>query len=214
MSKLMKDPSTSKHTASFGLVMGGKLKLKGEKMSKPRKRSKPELEDDEEEELEMPVYSADPVVGTGKLATSGVVVMGIETDFTKELDVGDTLLVTVSDKYRNIETQESRIVNMVLGKGSLNLEGPFSCDLTSPTNFMVVKRAPDMEAIKRARKEERKRAKTAAEDAKQVTYKVLKNPGSGPWGTWTTVTEKVDGAMSREDMLQKRVKMKADRFCK
>lgn len=216
----MSNPA-SKHTASFGLVMGGKLKLKGDKKSsKGKKRSAPEDalrpqrgDDGDVDEEDVPSYSADPIPGMGKLATSGVVVMGVDTDFTKEVAIGDTLLATVVDRYRNMEAQESRVVNMVLGKSSLNLESPFSCDITSPVVFLVVKKAPDLAALKQARAEERKRSKAAAEAAKEVTYKVVK-PSSGTWKKWETVTEKVAGGMSREEMLHKRVQMKADRFCK
>eukprot|EP00308_Calcidiscus_leptoporus_P013410 CAMPEP_0119362504 /NCGR_PEP_ID=MMETSP1334-20130426/9552_1 /TAXON_ID=127549 /ORGANISM="Calcidiscus leptoporus, Strain RCC1130" /LENGTH=215 /DNA_ID=CAMNT_0007377725 /DNA_START=6 /DNA_END=653 /DNA_ORIENTATION=- len=209
--------SSSKHTASFSLVMGGKLKLKGEKKSsKGKKRSaagEPVPPDDGDGDEDGSGYSADPLPGTGKLATSGVVVMGVDTEFTKEVAIGDTLLATVVDRYRNTEAQESRVVNMVLGKSSLNLEAPFSCDVTSPVAFLVIKKAPDVAALKQARAEERKRAKAVAEAAKEVTYKVVK-PGSGTWKKWETVTEKVAGGMSREEMLRKRVEMKADRFCK
>ena len=66
----------------------------------------------------MPDYSSDPVVGTGKLTSSGVVVMGIDTDFSKQLEIGDSLLVTVVDRFRNTQTDESRLVNMVLGKSA------------------------------------------------------------------------------------------------
>ena len=64
---------------------------------------------------------------------------------------GDSILVTISDRFRNTQTDESRVVNMVLGKSSLNLEAPFSCDVTSPTSFMVLKRAPDIAALQAAR---------------------------------------------------------------
>ena len=107
----------SKHSGSFGLVLGGKLKLKGDD-AKPKKRKKNREIDEDDEPIDMPEYSSDPIVGTGKLTTSGVVVMGDETDFTKELEVGDTLLVTVNDRFRNTQTDESRVVNMVLGKGA------------------------------------------------------------------------------------------------
>ena len=75
--------------------MGGKLKLKGDKKEKKRKKraegSAEPAEDGEqdEEELDLPEYSADPIVGTGKLASSGVVVMGIDTDFSAELEVAE-----------------------------------------------------------------------------------------------------------------------------
>ena len=63
---------------------------------------------------------------------------------------------------------------------SLNVEAPFCCDLMNPSSFMFVRKAPDLEAIRAARKEERKRAKRSVEESKEVTYKVTK-PGSGPW---------------------------------
>jgi len=200
---------TSKNTTAFNHVMGGKLKLKGD-AEKPKKKKKREDEDDEP--LELPDYSADPVVGTGKLTTSGVVVMGSDTDFAKELDIGDTLLVTVVDRFRNTEADESRVVNMVLGKTSLNIEAPFTCDVTSAASFMFVKRKPDVEALKAARHEEKRRKKALEAESSTMTYKVVA-PRSGPWQTWKTVTEKCDG-MSREDQLVRRAKEKADRFCK
>eukprot|EP00966_Prymnesium_polylepis_P101261 2345226-Prymnesium_polylepis.1 len=108
--------SDSKNTKAFGAVMGGKLKLKGD-IDKPKKKKKQRDDDDDDEApIEMPEYSADPVAGTGKVTSSGVVVMGSETDFSKELEVGDTLLVTVTDRFRNTQADESRVVNMVLGK--------------------------------------------------------------------------------------------------
>jgi len=198
------------------------LKLKGEKKKEGKRKRRAEVTEgsdadaagaDDEELQMMSSISSDPVPGSGKLATSGVVVMGLDTDFTKEITVGDTLLVTVVDKYRNTEAQESRVVNMVLGKTSLNLAAPFSCDITSPVVFLIIKKAPDLSALRRAREEERKRSKQAAKEAKEVTYKVVKQ-GSGTWKKWETVTERVSGSLSREDMLQKRVEMKADRFCK
>eukprot|EP00965_Chrysotila_dentata_P207802 6184339-Pleurochrysis_carterae.AAC.3 len=100
-----------------------------------------------------------------------------------------------------------------LAAASLNLAAPFSCDITSPVVFLIIKKAPDLSALRRAREEERKRSKQAAKEAKEVTYKVVKQ-GSGTWKKWETVTERVSGSLSREDMLQKRVEMKADRFCK
>lgn len=113
--------SQSKNTKAFGLVTGGKLKLKGD-IEKPKKRKKRREEaEDDDDPIELPDYSADPVVGTGKLTSSGVVIMGNGTDFTKELEIGDSLLVTVVDRFRNTQADESRVVNMVLGKCASHL---------------------------------------------------------------------------------------------
>ena len=135
-------------------------------------------------------------------------------DFAAELQVGDSLLVTVVDRFRNTRLDESRVVNMVLGKTSLNLEAPFSCDLTAPSQFMFVKRAPDVEALRAAAKEEKKRARHAKEESQTVTYKTYKQGGGGMWKTWQVVTEKVGAGVTREDMLVRRQSEKADRHCK
>jgi hypothetical protein len=70
-----------------------------------------------------------------------------------------------------------------------------------------------MEALAAARARAIEQAARAEERTKEVTYKVYKG-GTGPWATWKTVTETVEAGVTREDMLEKRSKMKADRFCK
>jgi hypothetical protein len=130
----------------------GKLSFKGDKpKKKKREREAPEEANDDEDLEALAQESNEPLPGEGKLTSSGVVVMGHDSNFTAQLAVGDSLLVTVSDKFRNTQEEETRVVNMVLGRTSLNLEAPFSCDLTAPTAFLVLKRAPDIEALKAAR---------------------------------------------------------------
>ena len=109
--------------------------------------------DDEEGDLAAveAEYSADPISATGAITSSGVVVSGMDTDFATELEVGDTILATVNDRFRQTTSDEARVVNMVLGKNSLGVNAPFSCDLTSATPFMVVKKKPDFEALRAAR---------------------------------------------------------------
>ena len=167
-------------------VVGGKLSFKGDK--KKKKKRERENPSDDDEPLDVPEHSLDPVAGTGKLTSSGVVVTGVDTDFTAELSVGDTLLVTVVDRFRNTQSDESRVVNMVLGRTSLNVQGPFTCDLTSPTAFMFVRKAPDVEALRAARDARKRQERRLAEESSSVTYKVVV-PGSGTWKKWKTVTE-------------------------
>mmetsp|Transcript_16278 Transcript_16278/g.52206 ORF Transcript_16278/g.52206 Transcript_16278/m.52206 type:complete len:221 (+) Transcript_16278:92-754(+) len=219
--------SSSKHTASFGLVLGGKLSLKGgggegrldgiRKKKKQKKKKRDQTADGadggSDSELEVPEWSDTPLPGTGELTSSGVVVMGHGTAFDRELTVGDSLLVTVTDRYRNTTTDESRVVNMVLGKGSLNLTQPFSCDVSAPISFMFVRKAPDMEALRAERDAKKARAARADQASKEVTYKVYKN-STGTWNSWKTVTERMAEGVTREDMLDKRCKMKSDHHCK
>ena len=160
------------------------LRFKGDPPKKKKRKAEGGAgggDDDEDEALAAAAaeYSSDPVSGAGTLMSSGVVVMGTDTDFTKELEVGDTLLVTVTDRFRNTVSDEARVVNMVLSKGSLNVNAPFSCDITSASSFMFVKKKPDLEALKAARREKKKLAKQSEEESKTVSYKVVV-AGSGP----------------------------------
>ena len=201
-----------------GLVVGGKLKFKGDK-EKKKKKKKRELEDEDEDlsdsALMLLADAPSELPGQGKISTSGVVVMGHESDFSSQITVGDSLFVTVYDRFRNTQTDEARVVNMVLGKTSLNIAAPFSCDITTPSAYLVQKKAPDLEAIRAAKREERKRQKQLEEEGATLTYQKLKaGQGAGTWKTLQTVTEKVGPGVTREDMLRRREKEKADRFCK
>ena len=148
-----------------------KLSFKGDKPKKKKKRDRDDAGDDDDEEAlaQAAAVSNDPLPGEGKLTSSGVVVMGHDTNFAEQIAVGDSLLVTVSDRFRNTHDDEMRVVNMVLGRSSLNLSAPFSCDLTAPTSFMVLKKAPDIEALKAARAAEKKRLKKLEEESSVVT---------------------------------------------
>jgi len=204
-------------SSSFGLVVGGKLSFKGDKEKKKKKKRGRDGHDDEipESELALPDNQPTEVPGVGRLTTSGVVVMGVDTDFVAQVAVGDSLFVSVSDRFRNLQTDEVRVVNMVLGKASLNITAPFTCDITTPSVFLVHKKAPDLEALRAAKCEERKRQRQAEEDGEMLTYQKLKpSQGAGTWKTLQTVTERVGPGVSREDMLRRREKEKADRFCK
>ena len=203
------------------MVLGGKLSFKGDAPKKKKKKEKRPRDDaaaasDDDEDLEALVAAAqhDPVAGTGRFTTSGVVVYGTETDFALELAVGDTVMVTISDKFRNESRDEQRIVTMVLGKTSMNLEAPFSCDVTTPTSFMLLKRAPDVAALKAARGEAKKKQRKLEDEESYVTYKVNKPGTSSAYKVWQTVTEKVASGTTREDMLQRRAAEKSDKHCK
>ena len=192
----------------------GKLKFKGDKPSNKEVKKREREEEEDDDDLKLPEVSNEPIPGDGKLTTSGVVVMGHDgSNFAAQIAIGDTLLMTISDRFRNIQEEETRVVNMVLGKSSLNLQAPFSCDVTTPTSFMILKRAPDLEALKAARAAERRRLKKLEEESSTVTYKVQK-AGSGPWKTWVQKTESVAAGTSREDMLLRRASEKHDRHAR
>ena len=70
-----------------------------------------------------------------------------------------------------------------------------------------------MEALRAERDAKKARAARADQAAKEVTYKVYKD-STGTWNSWKTVTERVAEGVTREDMLDKRCKMKSDHHCK
>ena len=77
-----------------------KLSFKGDKPKKKKKRDREDAgDDDDEEALAQAAVSNDPLPGEGKLTSSGVVVMGHDTNFAEQIAVGDSLLVTVSDRF-------------------------------------------------------------------------------------------------------------------
>ena len=202
------------------LSVGGKLSFKGDKEKKKKKKKRDRDREDDNDDLpdsELTLQSEMPaeLPGQGKLTTSGVVVMGFDTSFEAQIAVGDSLLVNVSDRFRNVQTDEVRVVNMVLGKSSLNIAQPFSCDVTAPTVFLVQKKKPDLEALRAAKREERKKQRQEEKEGSMLTYQKLKPAqGAGTWKTWQTVTEKLDPSVTREDMIRRKEKEKSDRFCK
>lgn len=158
------------------------LRFKGDAPKKKKRKERPgggkADDDDGEDDPQIADYSSDPVSGTGALMSSGVVVMGLDTDFIKELEVGGTLLVTVNDRFRNSSTDEARVVNMVLGKSSLNVNAPFSCDITTAAPFMFVKKQPDIEKLRAAKHEQKRKEKERDEESRQVSYKVRRQATS------------------------------------
>lgn len=106
---------------------------------------------------------------------------------------------------------------MVLSKTSAGVNAPFSSDLVTGTSFHVLKlpkatidpAAIAAQAAEEARKQERAAFGTYGEGAGKMTYLVKKG---GTFKGYEKVTETV-GALSREDMLERRAKHKSDKFC-
>lgn len=216
--------------SAFDLAIGGRLKLKGDE-DRPKKKKKkrpkeddataagPDVDDDQTAAAaaDAPVQQLD---GTGMLQTSGTIVMGRETRFTKELAVDDTLVVIVVDRFRGTSEEEARRVRMVVGDTSASLEAPFSCDVTERTTFRIHKAKPSPELMAQAlaaSAAERKRQRRDESRGELVTYEKLKGQGTAASSVWKTtekVTERLGPGRTREDVLDYRCKQKSDKFCK
>jgi hypothetical protein len=85
----------------------------------------------------------------GAITTSGTVVTGYETRFTRDVSVGDALIVTI--KGSGGKQQEMRIVTMRLSDMSLNLSSAFSANVTVATTFQVMAKPKHVEHETRKR---------------------------------------------------------------
>ncbi len=74
--------------------------------------------------------------GSGKIITSGKAVHGSETLFSKELEIGDFIII----ENASTGEQERRKVNMVLSARSCGIEEPFSVDIITKQEFLFQKK--------------------------------------------------------------------------
>ena len=155
--------------------------------------------------------------GTGQITTSGTVVAGHETRFTRELSVGDAILVKLQDE----QEQEMRVVTMRLSDVSLNLSSPFSQDIRIPTSFQYIHKPRDVqreaqlahqEAIQNAKQEEQQAFGTYYTDKKDdLVYREKTTHGS-----YRIKKVQVQGSkqpLTRGDLLELRSKKKSDKYC-
>ena len=207
-------------------VVSTKLKLKGKpvdihKIMKKVKRPHPEdapiqvLEEspevrDEEIKEEMVIQPIEE--GTGKIMSSLTTVHGKDTEFSSELESGDKLIIYNEDTKED----EERVISMVLGNKSLGLKEPFTRDISKFTDFKYQKK-PVVKQRERpidelVNEEMTKISKGLGEESLKPKTVIEYRANAGPW-TYKKVTQEVDGALTREEQLDIRVKKTRDKFC-
>jgi hypothetical protein len=173
-----------------------------------KKRGHDDIEDSAEPKIEI-------LPGVGRITSSGTVIQGHYTEFMRQLNVGDALIIThpVSNE------EETKIVRMVLSNTSIGLSSAFSSDLITTTGFRYIKAPKDKEdedakeqqaQHKKHRAEEEAFGTYASAGGSKFTYRVKKNSA---YGGYKIVTETTGGELSREQLLDMRAKKKADRHC-
>lgn len=161
--------------------------------------------------------TAEPVreAGKGKLQASGTTLHGRDTSFQSQLSPGDAIAV-VDEKSGK---EEIRVVKFVLSDKSAAINAPFTNDLSVATAFHVLKlpkqRIDPAVAAANAEAQSRKAEQDAfgefsSHGGTQYTYRVRQ---AGVHGGYKTITEKLDKPVSREELLDKRAKLKGDKFC-
>jgi hypothetical protein len=146
----------------------------------------------------------------GEITTSGTVVTGYDTRFTRDVSVGDALIVTIDGK------QEMRVVTMRLSDMSLNLSSAFSQNVSVAKTFQVIAkpknvaqetRKQQLDALQNAKDEEQQAFGTYGTTEELVYREKTAN------GSYRIKREKVQGGQTRGDLLSMRAKKKSDKYC-
>ena len=192
------------------LVLKGGVSLKKKKPKKKKKKLKMKKRRVQEnasviEDAEQKDDVVRKVLGVGRIISSATAVTGTSTKFMDQIAVGDGILV----QHASTLAEEVRRVTMVLSNVSLCLSSPFSNDLVSTTAFHVIVMPKEKKMPARI-SEEGNDANTASSGL-LTTYRVRKG-GKNSSGNYYTITERVDGSMSRGELLDMRCKKKSDRY--
>lgn len=208
-------------------LIGGKLKFKGsfeDKMNFQKKVLQKKINKASEKEdiymshlAQAETIEPEPVLvehdlkpGTGRVLTSGVTVHGKDTQFTKEVKRGD--FIQVIDGTRG-ERSELREINMVYSDKSLCLKQALPRDVITYSQFDIKPQATlevrslDVDTEYKKKLEEFERAEEPEPVDTFVEVKVKK----GMWG-YKTEKIKVNGNVSREDMVKMRAQFKKDKW--
>mgnify|MGYP005850646073 CR=1 FL=1 len=148
-------------------------------------------------------------MGRGTITTSGTVVAGHDTKFTKELRQGDALLVQVGQQ------DEMRVITMLLSDISINLSSPFSENMVKPVSYRYIPKPRNTQ----------REAKPAREKAtREAVEEEVKASGTGTaqelvyrertaHGSYRIRRKQLDTELSREELLNMRAKKASDKYC-
>jgi hypothetical protein len=151
--------------------------------------------------------------GIGKITTSGTVVMGHGTKFSEQVHAGDAFLVTIDG------TQEMRVITMRLSDISLNLSSGFSQNMATPVPFQFISKPRDASnSNNNGNVAEQREAREKALQEERHAFGLYSNEElvyqeRTEHGNYRTKRVKVDGKVSRQELLDLRTKKKSDRFC-
>jgi hypothetical protein len=146
--------------------------------------------------------------GKGLISTSGTVVTGHDTKFTRQVNVGDAILVN----------QEMRVVTMRLSDTSLNLSSSFTQNVPTPIEFSYINKPRDR--VKDSKVAERKAAidrneeeehafGTYASTSKEMVFRERTEHGSYR----IKKVKLADSDASRGGLLEMRAKKTSDKYC-
>eukprot|EP00588_Corethron_pennatum_P027740 CAMPEP_0194330022 /NCGR_PEP_ID=MMETSP0171-20130528/50241_1 /TAXON_ID=218684 /ORGANISM="Corethron pennatum, Strain L29A3" /LENGTH=246 /DNA_ID=CAMNT_0039090939 /DNA_START=10 /DNA_END=750 /DNA_ORIENTATION=+ len=184
--------------------------------------------------IRAPAASMTPVPGPGTITTSSAVVAGHGTSFRSGPGIrrGDALIV----EHPVSKITEMRVVTMVLGDTSMGISSAFSSDLSTGCDYATVSAPRDHG---REKSERAARLKKDAEEVRRNAFGTYAGSdavfqdgeggteadGNGGQstefvyrvndghGSYKIRREKVEGKISREDLVVMRGKKKSDKYC-
>ncbi|KAM3130533.1 hypothetical protein pb186bvf_017342 [Paramecium bursaria] len=145
--------------------------------------------------------------GRGRIQTSRTAVHGQDTDFLKQLEPGDFLVVR---NDRTLELESREILTLLQTK-SLLIREPFSQDIAMFKEYQFRRKATveEMKSLE-DRLEDKFKQVAKKQQKEQQTLEIREKSG-----TWSYKTEKVklDADLSREELVLIRSKKSRDRHC-
>jgi hypothetical protein len=130
-----------------------------------------------------PLHMPSSVPATGTLSTTKSIVKGYATRFKSEIEAKDGVVIR-----KGKPDEEFRIVRFVLSDTSMSLSTPFATDLTTPTPFHIVPNPHKDQTLR-----------SSLQQHMTSTNSVMASSSSGN--------------VSREELLDQRMKSKTDRMC-
>ena len=179
-------------------VIHSKLKLKG-RPQQELKRAKPDeevavnIEGKSKAVIEQPIKK-----GIGKIITSCNTVHGMNTEFQKQLDKGDKIIVGECE----------RVISFILSNKSLSLEEGFPVDIVTNSEFSYRNKPIEIDKMSN---QEIIDSKIKKDEGPQ--YKVVEMRTTGGLWTYKKMKKVLDTKISKEDELDIRVKNISDKFC-
>jgi hypothetical protein len=145
-------------------------------------------------------------IGSGKITTSGMVVTGHGTRFSKEVHVGDAMICG----------EEMRVVKMVLSDTSCGISSSFSKSIINPTTYQVIAKpkneAAEAKQLREALNKERNEVEQSAFGTFKGTSELVYRERT-EHGGYRIRQVGLEESKSRTELLAMRSKKTSDKYC-
>ncbi|KAL7068462.1 hypothetical protein ACR3K2_10710 [Cryptosporidium serpentis] len=150
-------------------------------------------------------YKISKQEGEGRIISSGTTVHGFHTKFQEQLQTGDIILV---QHPKSLSLEKRQVLN-IISQRTLTIDTEFSTDLISTCTFSFIsKNNEDTYLPVHSDRNCRTQNEVSKYNGTTVSYKEKRG-----FYSYKTIVENVDSTLSREDLLDIRVKKNRDKYC-